>query len=40
MYALKTEKISLPDEASAAMVGFMIHANSLAKASLTARYGR
>ena len=40
VYALKTEKISLPDEASAAMVGFMIHANSLAKASLTARYGR
>jgi Raf kinase inhibitor-like YbhB/YbcL family protein len=40
VYALKTEKISVPDEASAAMVGFMIHANSLAKASLTARYGR
>ncbi|MFI4865534.1 MAG: YbhB/YbcL family Raf kinase inhibitor-like protein [Steroidobacterales bacterium] len=40
VYALKTEKISVPDEASAAMVGFMIHSNSLAKASLTARYGR
>jgi Raf kinase inhibitor-like YbhB/YbcL family protein len=40
VYALKTEKISVPDEASAAMVGFMIHANALAKASLTARYGR
>jgi Raf kinase inhibitor-like YbhB/YbcL family protein len=40
VYALKVEKISVPDEASAAMVGFMIHANALAKASLTARYGR
>jgi Raf kinase inhibitor-like YbhB/YbcL family protein len=40
VYALKSEKISVPDEASAAMVGFMIHANALAKASLTARYAR
>jgi Raf kinase inhibitor-like YbhB/YbcL family protein len=40
VYALKSEKISVPDEASAAMVGFMIHANAVAKASLTARYGR
>jgi Raf kinase inhibitor-like YbhB/YbcL family protein len=40
VYALKADKISVPDEASAAMVGFMIHANSLAKASLTAHYGR
>ena len=40
VYALKSEKISVPDEASAAMVGFMIHSNALAQASLTARYGR
>jgi Raf kinase inhibitor-like YbhB/YbcL family protein len=40
VYALKMEKISVPDEASAAMVGFMIHSNALAKASLTARYRR
>jgi len=40
IYALKVEKISVPDEASAAMIGFMIHANMLAKASLTAHYGR
>jgi Raf kinase inhibitor-like YbhB/YbcL family protein len=40
VYALKSEKISVPAEASAAMAGFMIHANALAKASLTARYGR
>jgi Raf kinase inhibitor-like YbhB/YbcL family protein len=40
VYALKTDRIDAPDEASAAMVGYMIHANSLAKASLTAHYGR
>jgi len=40
VYALKTDRIDVPDEASAAMVGYMIHANSLAKASLTAHYGR
>jgi Raf kinase inhibitor-like YbhB/YbcL family protein len=40
IYALKVEKISVPDDASAAMIGFMIHANMLAKASLTAHYGR
>jgi Raf kinase inhibitor-like YbhB/YbcL family protein len=40
VYALKTDKISVPDEASAAMIGFMIHANALTKATLTAHYGR
>ena len=40
VYALKAERIDAPDEASAAMVGFMIHANTLAKAGLTAYYGR
>ena len=40
VYALKAERIDAPDEASAAMVGFMIHANTLAKSSLTAHYGR
>jgi Raf kinase inhibitor-like YbhB/YbcL family protein len=40
VYALKTDRIDVPDEASAAMVGYMIHANSLAKASVTAHYGR
>jgi Raf kinase inhibitor-like YbhB/YbcL family protein len=38
--ALTTDRLDVPDEASAAMVGYMIHANSLAKASLTAHYGR
>ncbi|MGH8231142.1 MAG: YbhB/YbcL family Raf kinase inhibitor-like protein [Steroidobacteraceae bacterium] len=40
VYALKIDKISAPEDASAAMIGFMIHANTLAKATLTARYGR
>lgn len=40
VYALKSERIDVPAEASAAMVGFMIHANTLAKASITAHYGR
>jgi Raf kinase inhibitor-like YbhB/YbcL family protein len=40
VYALKSDRIDVPDEASAAMVGYMIHANSLAKASVTAHYGR
>ncbi len=40
VHALKTEKLELPADASAAMVGFMINANSLGKASFVARYGR
>lgn len=40
VFALKTDKIDLPADASAALVGFMINANVLAKASFTAYYGR
>ncbi len=40
VYALKTEKLDVPAGSSAAMVGFMINANKLASASITARYGR
>jgi hypothetical protein len=40
VHALKTEKLDLPADASAAMVGFMIHSNRLAQAQFTARYGR
>lgn len=40
VYALKTDKIDVPADATAALTGFMIHANTLAKASFTARYGR
>jgi Raf kinase inhibitor-like YbhB/YbcL family protein len=40
VYALKTDKLGLPADATAAVAGFMTHANTLAKASFTARYGR
>jgi Raf kinase inhibitor-like YbhB/YbcL family protein len=40
IHALKVEKLELPADASAAMVGFTINANQIGKASITARYGR
>ena len=40
VHALKIEKIDAPAEASAALIGFMINANALEKASITAKYGR
>ncbi len=40
VHALKVDKIELDENAPAAMVGFMIHASRLAKASITAFYGR
>jgi Raf kinase inhibitor-like YbhB/YbcL family protein len=40
VHALKTDKIDVPADASAALVGFMIHANHLGKASFEAKYGR
>ncbi len=40
VHALKVEKLEVPDDATAALVGFMIHANRIGKASFTARYGR
>jgi Raf kinase inhibitor-like YbhB/YbcL family protein len=40
VHALKTEKIEVPADASAALVGFMLNANRLGKASFEARYGR
>ncbi len=40
VYALKTEKIEIPAGASHAMARFMINANTIAKASLVAIYGR
>jgi Raf kinase inhibitor-like YbhB/YbcL family protein len=39
VYALKIEKIDVPPDATAALVGFMLHANELAKTSIIARYG-
>jgi Raf kinase inhibitor-like YbhB/YbcL family protein len=40
VYALKTDKLEIPAEGTAALVGFMINANKLASASFSARYGR
>lgn len=40
VHALKVEHLDLDVQASAAMVGFMVNANSLGKATLTVTYGR
>ncbi|QID16521.1 YbhB/YbcL family Raf kinase inhibitor-like protein [Nitrogeniibacter mangrovi] len=40
LYALKVPALALPEPATAAMAGFMIHANALGRASFTATYGR
>ncbi|MER3553755.1 MAG: YbhB/YbcL family Raf kinase inhibitor-like protein [Meiothermus sp.] len=40
VFALKTDKIDIPADASGALVGFNLNANALAKATLTATYGR
>ena len=40
VYALKTAKLDLPANATAAMVGFNVHGNQLAKATLTGKWGR
>ena len=40
VYALKTDKIEVPEGASAAMVGYMTHMNMLGEAKLTAKFGR
>lgn len=40
VHALKVDKLDIPADATAALAGFMINANSLGKASFTARYGR
>jgi Raf kinase inhibitor-like YbhB/YbcL family protein len=40
VYALKTDKLDIPADATAALTGYMIHANMLGKASFTSTYGR
>lgn len=40
VYALKTERLEVPENASAAMIGYSINANKLGSASFTAKYGR
>jgi Raf kinase inhibitor-like YbhB/YbcL family protein len=40
VHALKVEKLGVADDASAAMIGFMINSNRLGTAQITATYGR
>ena len=40
VHALKVKKLDIPYDSSAALIGSMINANSLGKASFTATYGR
>ena len=40
LVALKVEKLDVPDDASAALIGYMINANQIGKAGFTAKYGR
>jgi phosphatidylethanolamine-binding protein (PEBP) family uncharacterized protein len=40
VYALGVEKLDVPADATAALVGFMVNANTIDKASFTAHYGR
>jgi hypothetical protein len=40
VYALKTDKLELPPDATAAVAGFMTHMNKVASASFAAKYGR
>lgn len=40
VYALKVESLGLPENATAAMAGFMMRANALGKAGFTVKYGR
>lgn len=40
VYALKVDKLGVAEDASAALIGFMLNANSIGKAQLTATYSR
>jgi hypothetical protein len=40
VYALKVDKLEVPPEATAALIGYMTNANKLASATFTATYGR
>jgi Raf kinase inhibitor-like YbhB/YbcL family protein len=40
LYALKVAKLDVPADAKASLIGFMVNANALGKASLTGMYGR
>ena len=40
LHALKAEKLDVPKDAKASLVGFMVNANSIGKTTLTGKYGR
>ena len=40
VHALKVERLDLDENATAALVGFMLHANRIGKAAITATYAR
>jgi Raf kinase inhibitor-like YbhB/YbcL family protein len=40
LFALKVDRLDLPADATAALVGFNVRANALASTTLTVRYGR
>jgi Raf kinase inhibitor-like YbhB/YbcL family protein len=40
VWALNTERLDLDEQASGALVGFMLNAHVLDKATITGRYGR
>lgn len=40
VFALKVDRLGVPPESSAAMVGYLLNANALAKATLTATWSR
>lgn len=40
VHALGTDRLDVPPDATPALVGYLLHANTLATASLTARYAR
>ncbi len=40
VYALNVDQLDLPANATASLAGFMVNSHALAKAELTARYGR
>ena len=40
VHALSVEKLDLPKDASAALIGYMVNANTIEKTSITGMYGR
>ncbi|MEJ8821369.1 YbhB/YbcL family Raf kinase inhibitor-like protein [Variovorax humicola] len=40
VFALKTDKLDIPADGSAALVGYMVNANKIGSATFTAKYGR